>query len=260
MDGISYLASQHARWTSYVTVTAVRLPAGWRLPAHHHPGEYEILVLRWGKLEAVVDGNSYAAGPGEVMMYSVGMSHAERNAGTGPLDAIYIGFALAGRPPVRFPVHSADPAGRIQQAAQWMLAQSPATTDAQRAALHASLLALLAEHSAKGTGEELDMVTRVRGYVRANLAGRITLDDLAGTAGLSRFHFARAFRRATGRTPMQFVQQMRLDAAHGMLMTGTAPLRQIARATGFSDEFHLSKTFRRRLGRSPSELRRHRPG
>lgn len=214
-----------------------------------------MLVLEAGRVEAIVEGRRYAAGPGEVLLYSAGMRHAERNAGSVPIRAIFIGFDLDGERP-QFGVHSTDPAGRNRYLAHWMLEQVPATGETQRIALHASLMALLAEHSAPGQGHRRDLVDLVREYVRAHLAETITLNDLAQSAGLSRFYFTRAFNRAARQTPMQFVMAMRLDAAQGLLMTSDAPLKQIARATGFSDEFHLSKSFKKALGHSPSALRK----
>jgi AraC-like DNA-binding protein/quercetin dioxygenase-like cupin family protein len=254
MSGMSSLAL-HAAWTRYVAVSIVHMDAGWSLPTDVHPDGYQMLVLLAGQVEATVEDQHYTAGPGEVLLYSAGMRHAERNAGAGPIRAVFIGFDLIDERP-RFPIHSADPSGRIRYLAHWMLEQVPATSDTQRVALHASLLAILAEHSAPGQGHPQDLVGRLREYVRAHLAEPLTLDDLAQTAGLSRFYFSRAFLRAAKQTPMQFVMAMRLDAAQGMLMTSDAPLKQIARATGFSDEFHLSKSFKKALGRSPSSLRR----
>jgi AraC family transcriptional regulator len=52
---------------------------------------------------------------------------------------------------------------------------------------------------------------RVLEFVEANLETDISVDDLASVAFVSKFHFSRVFRRATGQTPHQFVRARRLE-------------------------------------------------
>jgi AraC family transcriptional regulator len=88
------------------------------------------------------------------------------------------------------------------------------------------------------------------------LARRINLDDLARSAGLSRFHFVRAFRAASCTTPARWLRHQRLQVARTLLLTTDQPLRSIAPQVGFADESQLSRVFRREAGGAPSRLRR----
>ncbi|WP_254711714.1 helix-turn-helix domain-containing protein [Streptomyces sp. TRM64462] len=92
-------------------------------------------------------------------------------------------------------------------------------------------------------------------YIQANLAGRITLDDLARVAGVSASHFTRVFRASTGQSPHQYVMRRRLDRAREALLASDAPIAHIADACGFADQSHLTRTMRRHLGVTPSALR-----
>jgi AraC-like DNA-binding protein len=96
---------------------------------------------------------------------------------------------------------------------------------------------------------------RVKEYIDANLENSIDLVTLADTAGLSLFHFARAFKQSEGMTPHGYVLERRLEHAHGLLTSTDLSLAEIASATGFSDQGHLARYFRRRHGVSPSALR-----
>jgi AraC family transcriptional regulator len=95
----------------------------------------------------------------------------------------------------------------------------------------------------------------VRDYVRDHLSETITLNDLAAEAGLSRFHFARRFRLATGTTAHEFVLQQRVQRALVMLKRTSTPLPEIARECGFADQSHLTREFKKRVGTTPGAYR-----
>ena len=98
-------------------------------------------------------------------------------------------------------------------------------------------------------------VRRVSAHVDHRLAERISVDELAQVAGLSRAHFSRAFAAATGETPHQFVLNKRLALVRRKLDDGAANLSLIAAAAGFSSHAHMTAAFRNAFGVTPSEYR-----
>lgn len=96
---------------------------------------------------------------------------------------------------------------------------------------------------------------RVREYIDAHLDENIGLEVLAGLAGLSVHHFARAFRRSVGAPPHGYVLRRRIERACEMLKRTDQPLSEIALAVGFSDHSHFARHFRRHVGVSPSTAR-----
>lgn len=98
------------------------------------------------------------------------------------------------------------------------------------------------------------VLARVADHVSDHLAGNLTLAALAAEAGLSPFHFARAFKRATGRTPHAYVVSRRVRQAQRLLLAGR-PISEVARAVGFCDQSHLARHTRRLLGATPQQLR-----
>ncbi|MEU1517485.1 AraC family transcriptional regulator [Streptomyces sp. NPDC005811] len=93
-------------------------------------------------------------------------------------------------------------------------------------------------------------------YMRAHLADRVGLDDLARQVALSRFHFLRLFSATTGRTPHQFLTGLRIETARRLLETGDEPVGRIGRSCGFSTASHFTTVFRREVGHTPTEYRR----
>ncbi|SBW22949.1 Transcriptional activator [Candidatus Protofrankia californiensis] len=95
----------------------------------------------------------------------------------------------------------------------------------------------------------------VRDYVHHHLGETISLDDLASAAGLSRFHFARRFRRTAGITPHEFVMRQRVERARTLLLRTNTPLVDIAALCGFADQSHFTREFRKRVGETPGRFR-----
>jgi AraC family transcriptional regulator len=101
---------------------------------------------------------------------------------------------------------------------------------------------------------------RVKVFVEANIDRSIHIRDLASRAGLSRYHFARAFRTSTGTTPRSFIERCRIERARALIETTDQPLAEIAAATGFATQSHLTTAFRRAMGFTPAAYRRGRRG
>ena len=74
-------------------------------------------------------------------------------------------------------------------------------------------------------------------------------------ASLSPFHFQRMFKQAFGRTPMQFLQDARLDAARCLLVHTDDDVTAICFAVGFESPGSFSWLFRKRFGVSPRSFR-----
>lgn len=126
-----------------------------------------------------------------------------------------------------------------------------------------SLLASLAEscllphlRGARPTPRPADpRLARVADYVDAHLGESLTVDALARQAGLSPYHFLRAFRASTGSTPHEYVMARRVAAAKRALAAGMAPAHAAA-LHGFADQSHLNRWLYRTHGTTPGRYRR----
>jgi AraC family transcriptional regulator len=99
---------------------------------------------------------------------------------------------------------------------------------------------------------------RVQLFVESNLERPLHMADLARRAGLSEFHFARAFRTSMGMTPRSFLEQQRIARARTLIENTDRTLADIALATGFGTQSHLTTAFRRAVGFTPAVYRRNR--
>jgi AraC-like DNA-binding protein len=82
-----------------------------------------------------------------------------------------------------------------------------------------------------------------------------TLDGLAQMAGMSRSRFGHHFAATYGRSPMEFVNWVRLKSAARMLRDTSLPIKSIAAAVGYGSRSHFSRAFRAQFGLDPSGFR-----
>jgi AraC-like DNA-binding protein len=99
------------------------------------------------------------------------------------------------------------------------------------------------------------VLRRVREFIEANLERNLSIKVLAATAGLSIYHFARAFKQSLGRPPHDYVVQCRVRRVQHFLADTDLPLSEIALASGFSDPSHCVRRFRERVGITPNHYR-----
>ena len=99
-------------------------------------------------------------------------------------------------------------------------------------------------------------LTRALAFIESNLGERFTLESLAASAGMSRFHFARLFRITIGCSPMEYLMRKRIERGKAMLVRGEVSVCDIAAMLGFCDQSHFTRTFRRLIGMSPRDYAR----
>lgn len=92
--------------------------------------------------------------------------------------------------------------------------------------------------------------------IRTHLSQGISVDALASACGLSRSHFARAFKASTGYSPQDWLRRERVALAKTLICTTELTLTQIAVECGFFDQAHFSRFFSRIVGTNPLAWRR----
>ena len=97
---------------------------------------------------------------------------------------------------------------------------------------------------------------RVVAHIEDHLAEDLSLVDLARIAAMSPYHFARAFKGATGASPLQYVIGARIDRAKVLLKTTKLTVSQIAYRAGYADPGRFHRHFRKRVGATPGAFRR----
>ena len=98
-------------------------------------------------------------------------------------------------------------------------------------------------------------VRQLEAYVDAHLHHAITLEDMARSLGMGVWTLNRHLRRTLNASAYSFVVERRIERARALLRIGDLSLKEIAAATGFSDQAHMTRMFRARLGTTPGQYR-----
>lgn len=101
-----------------------------------------------------------------------------------------------------------------------------------------------------------DRIQKALDYAKRNLKRTLSVDELAGAAGLSPRQFSRAFRSETGQSPAKAVETLRVEAARLLMEQGRHSMDVIADETGFADRERMRRAFLRTVGQPPQTIRR----
>lgn len=93
-------------------------------------------------------------------------------------------------------------------------------------------------------------------YIRAHYMEAITVTELAQVTCLSVSALERRFKKHTGKTPRQYITEVRLDQARLLILETNNSLGEIAQKTGFSDQSHFTRSYLKRFNINPSEERK----
>ena len=118
------------------------------------------------------------------------------------------------------------------------------------------LLLSMLEHMESAGPRGSDYVLRAVNWMQTNYMNPVSISALAGELNLDRSYFSTLFRRQTGRSPQQYLTELRLEKARTLLLEYGYRPGEAAQAVGYADIFSFSRMFKRRYGVSPSTLRR----
>lgn len=138
---------------------------------------------------------------------------------------------------------------------------APYRTQVIRAYVLQIMAILCRDHTATESDTSTDShllacIKQAIGFIRAQSERDLSLDDVSRFVGLSKFYFAREFRRVTGYTFVAYVNLTRCEKAKVLLAENRLSVGDVGRACGFENQSYFTRTFRAHTGVLPSEYRR----
>lgn len=244
--------------TEDVLLSQLRQPCSRKVPRHEHELAYVTVVLHGDYLEG--DRGLKELRPMTAVFNPTGVRH-ETVIGPAGVSLFTIELRDEGlrRLGMRLPVRT-----EVDRVAGTMLwpglrlysAFKARTTDSLVVESHVmELLGAIAgsefrERSAPG------WLGRVKERMHEEFRDNLRMRELAGDAGVHPVHLARVFRVQEGRTPGDYLQQLRVRAACHLLRNRDYPLAAIAAECGFADQSHFTRVFRKLTGTTPAQFRR----
>ena len=112
------------------------------------------------------------------------------------------------------------------------------------------------EKSSKMIVKENNYISKAIMFMQEHYQTNISINDICNRIYLSPCHFKRVFKEQTGRTPHQYLMDIRLERAKELLQRKENTIADTARLCGFINAGHFAVAFKRSTNRSPSEYRK----
>lgn len=237
-------------------------------PNHFH--EYYVVgFVEGGERRLSCKNREYAVGPGDMLLFCPGESHACVQNDGGALDyrafnipqetMLDLAQELTGRrtlPGFARNVFCDREAACYLRPLHDMIMVGDAEFEKEE------YLLLLLRRLLQRYGQALedgvpvcrDEIERACAFMEEHYAGRLALAQICGYAGLSKSTLLRAFTKEKGVTPYRYLENIRIGAAKKLLEQGVPPA-EAALQTGFSDQSHFTNYFTRFIGLSPGVYR-----
>jgi transcriptional regulator GlxA family with amidase domain len=100
-----------------------------------------------------------------------------------------------------------------------------------------------------------ELIKKTQLFIENNLQEKITFEELAAQYAISRRNFDRRFIKATGNTPVEYLQRVKVEAAKKQLETGRKTINEVMYDVGYADVKAFREVFKKVTGLSPLEYR-----
>ena len=105
----------------------------------------------------------------------------------------------------------------------------------------------------KNHGDEL--ISKAQTYIEENLHDKISFEELASKLAISRRNFDRRFTKATGNSPVEYLQRVKVEVAKSNLEKGRKSIFEVMNEVGYSDDKAFREVFKKITGLSPLDYR-----
>lgn len=239
----------------------------------------ELMLVLEGQAIDLIDGQEYHIRAGDVYVLYPGMLHEQREAmgyryaifkfdrealaaeakDLRGLPGFHLLFSMKSGSALRAVADGATLAA-IEPLACMMEREMESTSQESEATVRHLFMATVAilcrscQPSQPSLRLYRQVIAQALGYLETHYAEAVSLEELARITGYSRRHFTRLFRENMCCSAMEYLTELRLNAACRLLKQNE-PLTAVAAACGFSDAAALCHTFRRRFGVTPKAFR-----
>jgi transcriptional regulator GlxA family with amidase domain len=100
-----------------------------------------------------------------------------------------------------------------------------------------------------------EMVKKAQAYIESKLDEKISVEDLSSRFAVGRRNFDRRFIKATGNTPVEYAQRVKIESAKKAFETSRKTINEVMYEVGYSDVKAFREVFRKITGMSPLEYR-----
>lgn len=243
----------------------------YEMPLHWHR-EFEIIHVKKGVLSVFLDGLEYTLSDGDILTVCCNTLHRAV-----PEDCIYecvvfdLNMLISQNDTESFirPISNGDKTidvllsqddSMLYRAALNIFLSLKADDAAYKMGVVTSLYSFFTElyrynhvlpsEKHRRPDSHTKLISEVLDWIEDNVTETITLCDLSKKAGLNEKYFCKIFKNATGKTPIEYINSLKIELACDLLSNGKT-VTEAAFSSGFSDLSYFSKVFKKHKSLSP---------
>ena len=246
----------------------------WRFPAHSHDNLSEIIYVKEGEGDFIVDNVLYRAKKGDILVYNKSVVHDEKSDPEKPLRTYFCGISNlflkdceegclipAGvKPIINADKYSYKVESYISSIFEECYSQIMGyETICQNLIISLIILIKRIMNTDIGLREEPDMTilgTKIKEYIDKNYTKDISINDIANSLYISRHYLSHVFKDDTGTSPVNYIIDRRIGQARKLLLTTNKTIQQISYDVGYENTNYFSMLFKRKTGITPGEFRK----
>jgi len=246
---------------------APKLGTQWRYDGNHAFCQNKFYFVVGGTFSITIDGVDYTARPGDWFFIPAGVLHKYHNFPDKPMEKYWMHFDIYPSSDLLTPLnvqHRVNASGTPRVTA--LFREFAALCDSReiydRLRVKAIILELIAEyirlagkHAQIVSDERDEEMRNVLSYINENFRRNITTQELASVCHMHPTHFIRAFKTKMAMTPHQYITDIRMEYARGLLDRSDRTIVEIGENAGFYDLAHFSRAFKRHFAMTPTQYR-----
>ena len=228
----------------------------WNLSWHDHPF-VELIYFLDGGARIHSDSDDLILSVFDLVLYPENLAHKEDIDLSNNQEIVCLGIEF----PKPSGLHRIRRLTDIDSCLRWLFVEIHAQSVSdypQKSILVDHLVRVLLHYISQylvDKSDEGDPISRVIHFIHENLSKRIFVEELANLANYSPSYLDRRFKDRTGMTPIQYLDDFRLNTAKSLLIRNDLNVTQVANLIGFDDPKYFSRRFTAHFGVSPSLYR-----
>ncbi len=212
---------------------------------------YIIEYIIRGRGEYIVNGRSHIASAGEAFIIKPYDVHILRADTDDPWEYVWVGFTTDMKLPQALAENYVFDASIARDVFLRLADGNHAErTTADYASAVYEVFARFYESESDVQAPEIDAIDRAVSIIRKEYA-TVTVNGLSERLFMNRSYFGARFKKKTGMSPKQYIDNTRLSTAAMMMCELGYTVTQAALATGYSDVMSFSRMYKKHFGRSP---------
>lgn len=253
----------------YISIS--KYEGDWQSHPHTHHFT-ELFYVLDGKGDFLVEDECFPVKPNDLIIINPHVEHTEKTLTHDPME--YIVFAVEGMaftPLVSKEIKKSysyysypSPENHLMKFSQIILKEfkekKPGFDIVCQSLLQALLIFISRDQNLSIISDSIYKISRecalAKRYIDTNYAQEITLDTLAEITHINKFYLAHSFSDYMGRSPINYLNDVRVKASMELLINTSYSIAQVASGTGFSSQSYFSQVFRKDVGMTPQQYRK----